>query len=132
MAKTIAYGAAADLGRGLRWMTRVKDYVAAYERRTGYEQALLAHGIVPDRIARELGRPIAKHVTKTTTPVSRPASQPPPLRIEPKARPRPAPDRSPKQVIPRYSVVADPRQSRPAAVKSCKGLRGSTATKWRR
>lgn len=61
-------------------------------------------------------RPTTLHKVYVS-PVKRAVSKPVPLRVAPKSR----------------AVVVKPyKQSRPAAVKAYGGLRGSTATKWRR
>lgn len=61
-------------------------------------------------------RPTTLHKAYVS-PVKRVVSKPVPLRVAPKSR---------------AVVVKSYKQSRPAAVKFYGGLRGSTATKWRR
>lgn len=121
MAKTIAYGVAADWGRSLSEGQRNRDKVAAYARQSGIEQALIAHGILPVRLMRELGRKTQWLVPPTHQPVSQATHYRPAAKAVLPSLPR----------IKQSRNVEPTWRPHPAATKASGGLRGSTATRWR-
>ncbi len=130
--KAVGYGLAAGLGRACAGVAEIKARLARTERRIEIKMNLMRYGILPypgEKKATQVPRrqaamaAIRESVPAPTVPPEatwRPSPQP--VKVAPKVQ----------EVIPARSVCAPVKQKWPAAVSETGGLRGSTATRWRR
>ncbi len=128
--KAVAYGLASGLGRACAGAAEIKARMERTERKIQIKMNLMRYGILPypgEKKATQVPRRVAAMTAiRESVPA---ATVPPDVTWKPIPKP-PAPEIRP--VIPARSVCAPVKQSYPAAVSKTGGLRGSTATRWRR
>ncbi len=130
--RTVAYGTAGSMSRAFGAMTGIRARNARFERQLSLKMSLMRHGILPypgeTKATQEPRRKLALAAVRASVPA---ATVPPETTWRPTPKQQVDPNR-PKDVIPARSVCAPVKQSYPAAVSKTGGLRGSSATRWRR
>ncbi len=127
--KTVAYGAAALMGRDLGRPAEIRAEGERVQRQLGYKAALMKAGIIPCPFA---ATPKVKlRVVEPKQTVTAPVAIEPEPYFEPEP-PRPPDPEKPRQVLPHRSVCVSAWQGRSPAVSRTGGLRGSSATRRRR